>query len=748
MTMDMKKNALFVLLTLFVLSASVFATPVANAGSDQITTVEQNITVNGAGSTCSACNIVSYSWNFGDNATASGISAAHAFSSAAVYTVTLTVVANDSTVSSDTLSITVQSSDATPPTITHTNVTSWPQNSTLPITATVTDNVGVSTVTLYYKIASAGAYSSTTMGASGNVYSGTIPSGATNESTLSYYMTALDTSSNSASYPSGGSSEPITVTLSETDTSPPITSLLSVSSDTSSPYWITTDNSTNNVEILVNGESSMLCRMGQSNSNYSGMTIGYVDCSVSSSTANCTTQLGSGNYTRFVACKDSTGNEQNTNQTLNVTFGVDYTAPSTITSITATEGVGKAKLSWTPTSDATSGLALQKIHRSTGAGFTSYSVLASVSSTTNAYNDTTGSTGATYYYRVVGQDVAGNIQSTGTASSAIIFGVPVITAISISNSSLVLSATTNENAACRYSNSSEGYSSMTNDFTSGQNTTSHSYTITDNSGTVTYYVSCTDTAGNAMLDANSTSHTFSTTTTTTTTSTSSSSSSSTGGGSVSGGSSAPNTAPAQTIAVGTTTASVTRSVIYDSTSKQSTFTLKVQNTGNTPTGQITVKERIPSRVANATDQLSFSLQPTRFENGSIIAVWELPNGIGAGETFAITYNVAKAVTTLSDFETILVTPSESITVATPQTPVQTPTEQPQTPRQQSPAKNLTSGTQPATTQSNITHPQQNEQNNGDISDNTLMPVALVLAIIFIASLAFALLKGAKKKTKV
>jgi hypothetical protein len=94
-----------------------------------------------------------------------------------------------------------------------------------------------------------------------------------------------------------------------------------------------------------------------------------------------------------------------------------------------------------------------------------------------------------------------------------------------------------------------------------------------------------------------------------------------------------------------------RSVSYDTTSGRSTITLSVVNSADTPTGPLVLREEIPDSIAADPSQLTFSTPPTRFERGSVIAVWELPDGLGAGQSFVVTYSVAKPVTSFEGFKT-------------------------------------------------------------------------------------------------
>lgn len=81
--------------------------PVANAGPDKSVKNGTTTTFNGSGSTDVDGTIVSYSWNFGDGTTASGVSATKKYRKAGVYTVTLTVTDNLGAKGTDTAKVTV-----------------------------------------------------------------------------------------------------------------------------------------------------------------------------------------------------------------------------------------------------------------------------------------------------------------------------------------------------------------------------------------------------------------------------------------------------------------------------------------------------------------------------------------------------------------------------------------------------------------------------------------------------------------
>jgi PKD repeat protein len=85
--------------------------PVASAGGPYAGTVNVAISFNGAASRDPDGSVVSYLWNFGDGATASGVTSMHAYTVAGSYTVRLTVTDNDGL--TDTASTTAQVSDGT-----------------------------------------------------------------------------------------------------------------------------------------------------------------------------------------------------------------------------------------------------------------------------------------------------------------------------------------------------------------------------------------------------------------------------------------------------------------------------------------------------------------------------------------------------------------------------------------------------------------------------------------------------------
>lgn len=88
--------------------------PVANAGPDQTAYVGATVSFDGSQSTDDR-GIVSYAWDFGDGATASGAVVNHVYTATGIYTVTLTVVDSGGISASDTLTVTVNDPPAEAP---------------------------------------------------------------------------------------------------------------------------------------------------------------------------------------------------------------------------------------------------------------------------------------------------------------------------------------------------------------------------------------------------------------------------------------------------------------------------------------------------------------------------------------------------------------------------------------------------------------------------------------------------------
>jgi hypothetical protein len=103
--------------------------------------------------------------------------------------------------------------DTAPPTITYTPVTSWRVNAALPITATIADNIGVQSATLFYRKTGTPGYPSVPMTASGPTYRGTIPASAMTEAGVQYYLEATDAAGNIQRVPSTAPEIPYSVVV-------------------------------------------------------------------------------------------------------------------------------------------------------------------------------------------------------------------------------------------------------------------------------------------------------------------------------------------------------------------------------------------------------------------------------------------------------------------------------------------------------------------------------------------------------
>jgi hypothetical protein len=79
-----------------------------------------------------------------------------------------------------------------PPVITHWPVYTGTENADLTITATVTDDGGSPTATLHYRRGGESSFSTVTMTAAGDQFSGTIPGGQVTSRGLEYYLSATD----------------------------------------------------------------------------------------------------------------------------------------------------------------------------------------------------------------------------------------------------------------------------------------------------------------------------------------------------------------------------------------------------------------------------------------------------------------------------------------------------------------------------------------------------------------------------
>jgi serine protease len=81
--------------------------PVADAGSDKAASVGESVTFDGSGSYDIDDDINTYDWDFGDDSTGTGEVTTHAYTTAGIYTVTLTVTDKGGLTDTDTAIVTV-----------------------------------------------------------------------------------------------------------------------------------------------------------------------------------------------------------------------------------------------------------------------------------------------------------------------------------------------------------------------------------------------------------------------------------------------------------------------------------------------------------------------------------------------------------------------------------------------------------------------------------------------------------------
>jgi len=82
--------------------------------------------------------------------------------------------------------------DTAPPAITHMPIATAPPGTSLIVSATITDGVGVTSATLFYRKTGTTTYTSVTMTNAGSTYSASVPGAAISSPGLEYYLTASD----------------------------------------------------------------------------------------------------------------------------------------------------------------------------------------------------------------------------------------------------------------------------------------------------------------------------------------------------------------------------------------------------------------------------------------------------------------------------------------------------------------------------------------------------------------------------
>ena len=99
-------------------------------------------------------------------------------------------------------------------------------------------------------------------------------------------------------------------------------------------------------------------------------------------------------------------------------------------------------------------------------------------------------------------------------------------------------------------------------------------------------------------------------------------------------------------------------VSSDSASTSTAVSIAVTNNLPQEINNLEIRERIPASFALYPSQITFSIQPDRFESGSIIAVWKIA-ALKPGESIAIVYSVAGQPTFLSSEFVLLLSVSQA-----------------------------------------------------------------------------------------
>jgi len=104
------------------------------------------------------------------------------------------------------------------------------------------------------------------------------------------------------------------------------------------------------------------------------------------------------------------------------TLTIDLTAPGTVADLTATGSGLNIELSWTPATDALSGVDHQILYRATytitEANKSACLYNNNIAATANSYTDTGVTFGVTYYYVITAVDKAGNEANISNCPSA------------------------------------------------------------------------------------------------------------------------------------------------------------------------------------------------------------------------------------------------------------------------------------------------------------------------------------------
>jgi len=234
--------------------------PLADAGVDQKCYMGEAVTLNGSGS-WDESGIADYTWTFKDKGEVKvlkGTNPSYTFSTAGTYTISLNVTDPFGNWASDTVTITVLStqSDSEPPKIVDVERDPLaPQpNQEVHVKASVTDEgSGVGTAELHYRV-NGGTWKTITMNNIGGLWEAIIP-GQAEGANVEYYVKAFDRSGNAAVSPtysfavsSQSQPGPISISVYLTPANPTTENTVTFTIDVKSDLYILT------VQLEVDGE--------------------------------------------------------------------------------------------------------------------------------------------------------------------------------------------------------------------------------------------------------------------------------------------------------------------------------------------------------------------------------------------------------------------------------------------------------------------------------------------------------------
>jgi hypothetical protein len=107
----------------------------------------------------------------------------------------------------------------TPPVIYHENITNANEGENISIFATITDDTKVASATLFYRITSEEAWTSSSMIPTGNIYSATIPASNVTTAGVQYYIAAVGDALNTAYSPATAPEKPYSIAVTVINTS-------------------------------------------------------------------------------------------------------------------------------------------------------------------------------------------------------------------------------------------------------------------------------------------------------------------------------------------------------------------------------------------------------------------------------------------------------------------------------------------------------------------------------------------------